>query len=131
MRITFGQVFFKYKVNLLVIYFLGFLFQIQAVVDSLEEFRHTDGRFLRPFLEQTENSDFYFVQLKTRAMGRQQRDKREQFNEDRHIIITEIIKHIRGRFPQLDMLDAMKVSDRFITLTVFFIVFLIIKTSYL
>ena len=89
------------------------LIQIESIVDSLEEYRHVDGKFLGPFLQKIKDSDNYFVQLPTSITGRQRLNKRQQFEEDRQLIISEIIKHIKGRLPQLDLLDDVQVCELF------------------
>ena len=80
-----------------------------AIVDTLEEFRHVDGPFLQPFSNKTRDSDNYFVPLTVGPQRGERQNQRLQFARDRQNFITELIGNITGRFPQMDLLDAMQV----------------------
>ena len=81
------------------------------MIAALEEFREVDGPFLAPFMQRTAEDDQYFVPLKTARDRRDAVDQRTQFARDRDQLITEVMNNIQGRFPQMDLLDAMQVGD--------------------
>lgn len=68
-----------------------------------------NGPFLDTFLQKTADSNMFFIQLSTDRGRGDQVDQREQFVRDRDDLISEVINNIRGRFPQMDLMDAMQV----------------------
>ena len=91
------------------------IFQISGIISALEEMRNVDGPYLGGFQQQLQDDVFHDITLAVAPTRGQRFDQRAKFAQDRDAVLEQIVANIRGRFPQMDLLDSMQV-DTLITI---------------
>ena len=87
------------------------IFQIPGIIGALEEMRNVDSPHLGGFQQQLQDGNlFHGITLEVAPTRGQQTNQRDKFAQDQDAVLVQIVENIKGRLPQMDLLDSMQVN---------------------